>query len=403
MFSVICLTCDAATAEPSQVLLLYRVSSIAVKMGLVGQVMSLPNMLFWYGAWFTASVARPIALATVLCLLANPKAAQTKLKLFATTFQFLFLSKDKKWKKTAEDPASFFKDGEDDPKVTKKTVIFLRHGESTWNDTFNKGDRKLSAFIMGFFPGVFKSFATEWYFLVSGQCYESWFFDSPLSAKGISQAEAVAKFLRDTDPKFATPKEARLLKLIVGEETDDNNRKCQLISSNLRRAISTCSIALQDRLDKYAKDDKILILEELQEASINPDALSIAPAKAPLVTAFTDSDRVKEIYATQSDTSLNKGNKPLDSNGLKRMQSFCKLLFDGEHIPAQNVLCTGHSYWFRAFFQTYLPKDFEHVSKKKKLINGGVVGFTMWHKKADNGDDKYMIDPKSLVILYGGF
>jgi hypothetical protein len=73
-----------------------------------------------------ASVARPMMLATVLCLLANPKAAQTKLKLFASTFQFLFLSKDKKWKKPSEDPASFFKDGENDPNVAKKTVIFLR-------------------------------------------------------------------------------------------------------------------------------------------------------------------------------------------------------------------------------------------------------------------------------------
>jgi broad specificity phosphatase PhoE len=342
-------------------------------------------------------------LATVLCLLANPKAAQTKLKLFASTFQFLLLSKDKKWKKPKDDPASFFPDGEADPNVTKKTVIFLRHGESTWNDTFNKGDRKLSTFILGFFPGIVKSLATEWYFLVSGQCYESWFFDSPLSAKGISQAEAVAKFLRDTDPKFATPKEARLLRLIKGEETDDQKRTCQLISSNLRRAISTCSIALLDRLDKSMKDDKILILQELQEASTNPDALSITPAKSPLVPAFTDSDRVKEVYATQTDTTQNLGNKPLNSNGLVRMQAFCKLLFDGEHIPANSVLCTGHSYWFRAFFQTYLPKDFDHVCKKKKLINGGVVGFTMWHKKVDGDKDSYMIDPKSLVLLYGGF
>jgi hypothetical protein len=259
----------------------------------------------------------------------------------------------------------------------------------------------LGAFVLGFFPGLIKSFSSEWYFLVSGQCYESWFFDSPLSAKGISQAEAVAKFLRDTDPLYSTPKEAQLLRIIKGE-TDDKNR-CQLISSNLRRSISTCSIALHDRLDKRMKDDKILILEELQEASINPDALSIAPPKAPLVTSFTDSDRVKDIYATQTDTSQNIGNKPLKSNGLVRMEAFCKLLFDGTHVPANNVLCTGHSYWFRAFFQTYLPRDFTHVCKKKKLINGGVVGFTLWHKKTDKGEDKYMIDPNSLVTLYGGF
>ncbi|KAL3903178.1 MAG: hypothetical protein SGILL_010545 [Bacillariaceae sp.] len=266
----------------------------------------------------------------------------------------------------------------------------------------------MSAFLMGFFPNLVRSFATEWYFLVNGQCYESWFFDSPLSAKGISQAEAVAKFLRDTDPKYSTPKEAHLLRLIKGETTTspegkDGGSRCTVISSNLRRAISTCSIALHDRLDKRIKDDKILILGELQEASVNPDALSISPAKSPLVTAFTDSDRVKDIYATQTDTTQNVGNKPLNSNGFIRMEAFCKLLFDGKHIPSDSVMCTGHSYWFRAFFQTYLPSDFKHVCKTKKLINGGVAGFTMWHKKTDKGEDKYMIDPNSLVVLYGGF
>jgi hypothetical protein len=66
-------------------------------------------------------------------------------------------------------------------------------------------------------------------------------------------------------------------------------------------------------------------------------------------------------------------------------------------------LCTGHSYWFLAFFQTYLPRDFDHVCKKKKLVNGGVIGFTILHKKTENDGDKYMIDPKSLVVLYNGF
>ena len=143
-----------------------------------------------------------------------------------------------------------------------------------------------------------------------------------------------------------------------------------------------------------------------------------------MVTSFTDSNAVKEIYATQTDTSLNKGNKDIKSNGLMRMQAFCDLLFaaaantdrnekkDNDETPsssnssllsdANHVLCTGHSYWFRAFFQTYLPKDFQHVCKTKKLINGGVVGFTLCHTKV-NGEDKYMIDPNSLLVLYGGF
>mmetsp|Transcript_7942 Transcript_7942/g.19859 ORF Transcript_7942/g.19859 Transcript_7942/m.19859 type:complete len:377 (-) Transcript_7942:1920-3050(-) len=376
-------------------------------MGFVSQIMTLPFVLLWYTVWFVASIFRPLTLATFICMLANPKAAQAKIMLIITTFQFLLLSKDKKWKKSPDDPASFF-EGKSDDEIEKKTVIFLRHGESTWNDTFNKGDRKPLDFILNFIPNLVKSFGTEWYFLVTGQSDESWFFDSPLSLKGISQAEAVAKYLKDTDPKFSTPKEATLLKMMTG----DSDEPCQLVSSNLRRAISTCSIALKDRLDKNPKDT-IVILEELQEASINPDALSIHPPYSPLVTAFTDSDRVKEIYATQCDTTLNKGNKPLNGNGLTRLEGFCKLMFPSKKsddskdapkgITANNIMATGHSYYFRAFFQTYLPKNLDHVSKKKKLVNGGVVGFTLMHTTTKSGEDKYMIDPNSLVTLYGGF
>jgi hypothetical protein len=258
--------------------------------------------------------------------------------------------------------------------------------------------------------------------LVRGKSDQSWFFDSPLSSKGISQAEGVAKFLRDTDAKYATPKEAKFLRLIKGEDDTSTDKsssgRCLLVSSNLRRAISTCAIAMGDRLDRKIPGDKIIILQELQEASINPDAQSISPPFGKLVTSFTDTNHVKDIYADQTDTSLNKGNKGIKSNGKKRMHDFCDLLFatgnDDEKksddnsgsllSDAENLLCTGHSYWFRAFFQTYLPSDFQHVSKTKKLINGGMVGFTLCHTKVKTtGEDKYMIDPNSLVVLYGGF
>jgi len=394
-------------------------------MEIFSQLIALPSTAFWYGLWIAASIIRPLFLATILCMLANPKAAQAKAILIFDTFLFLLLSKDKKWKKPQEDPASFFpKDGE--IVVNKKTVMFLRHGESTWNDTFNKGDRKTHVFLLGFVPGLLRSIATEWYFLVRGKCDESWFFDSPLSEKGISQAEGVAKFLRDTDPKYATPKEAKFLRLIKGEEAEttgtgeSGSGRCVLVSSNLRRAISTCAIGMKDRLDRKLPGDKIVILQELQEASINPDAQSITPPFKKLVTSFTDSDSVKKIYDNQTDTSLNKGNKDVKSNGLMRMQAFCDMLFeagddtkkekndDGNAAnplaEADHILCTGHSYWFRAFFQTYLPKDFEHVCKTKKLVNGGMVGFTLCHTKVKaTGEDKYMIDPTSFTVLYAGF
>ena len=365
-------------------------------MGLVGSLLSLPAMLLFFAAWLAASLSRPLFLVTVVCLMMNPMAAKAKINLIVTTFRFLIFCKDKKWKKSP-DPASFFNEGyEDDAAVEKKTVIFFRHGESTWNDTFNKGDRKIGNFLINFIPNLFKAFGTEWYFLASGKSSESWFFDSPLSEKGISQAEALRKFLRDTNPEFSTPKEANLLRLMKGE----SDEKCQLVSSNLRRAISTLAIGLGDRLAKKSKDDKVIILSELQEVSFNPDALSIHPPKGALLDSWMDSEEVKSVYANQTDTSKNKGNKDINSKGNERMEEFCRIVFN--EIEAKHVLATGHSFWFRAFYQTYLPYSFEHVSKKKKMINGAVVGFTLMKKKTPKGD-KYMIDPKSLVVLYGGF
>jgi len=389
-------------------------------MGIFGSAMALPSTLLFYATWIVSSLLRPFMMGTILCLLTNIPAAHEKIRLFLQTFEFLVFSKDKKWKKATQDPASFFdapsaaKDGaatsDGDAKadgdadatndeadaVEKKTVIFLRHGESTWNDTFNKGERSMPKFVMGFIPGVFKAAFLEWYFFVSGKSSESWFFDSPLSEKGKTQARNVRKYLRDTNPDYSTPKEARLLKMLTG----DSDEKVQLTTSNLRRAMSTIAIGLQDRLDKRIKGDQIIVLTELQEVSFNPDALSISPARKPLISSWMDSPRVKEIYADQMDVSKNDGNKPISSNGLERMQSFAKLIF--EDIDAPNVVATGHSYWFRAFFQTYLPHTFDHVCKKNKLCNGGIAGFTILKKKTEQGD-QYMIDPSSIVVLYGGF
>jgi hypothetical protein len=122
------------------------------------------------------------------------------------------------------------------------------------------------------------------------------------------------------------------------------------MSSNLRRAISALSTAVQDRSDKRGKAEFFLILPELQEVPFNPDALSIRPAKAPLATSWMDYECVKDIYGTQCDTSEKKGNNPLNSNSLQPTESFCWKLF--EDIEASSVLETGHSFWFRARVET---------------------------------------------------
>jgi hypothetical protein len=54
--------------------------------------------------------------------------------------------------------------------VDRKTIYFVRHGESTWNDTFNKGKhRSTAAFILGFVPGLVKAVLYEIYLLLVGK------------------------------------------------------------------------------------------------------------------------------------------------------------------------------------------------------------------------------------------
>ena len=372
-------------------------------MFLLGTLFSFPYILLFYTSWVFASLLRPVVAVSLACVLSNPSAALRKGQLFVSTFTYLLFCKDKKWETPKENPSSFFAK---DAKCDKKTIIFVRHGESAWNETFNKGDRALSNFILYFIPNLIKAFAMEWYFWAAGHENESWFYDSPLSEKGRRQAESVQTFLK-TNLEYTTPKEARLIRLMLGIPEGKGEKKTggtssQIVSSNLRRAIATIGIGFQDRFAQTgeSQQDDMLILPALQEISRNPDALSITPPKGKVVPAWTDPKVLQNIYKNHADTRFHTGNKPVDSNGLKRMQEFCRIVF--EDIEKEAVIAGGHSLWFRSFFRTYLPYETEHISKKNKLINGGVVGFTL--QRIKKGESyHYMIDPTSIVVLHGGF
>jgi hypothetical protein len=281
-------------------------------------------------------------------------------------------------------------------------------------------------FVLYFIPNFIYAIVVEWYFFVSGKANESWFFDSPLSEKGIRQARSVQEFLK-TDPSFLTPKETHLLKILKGgDATDDDDdgkddpaanttnqqqksksssssscSSSQLVSSNLRRAIATVAIGFEDRLFQNFKDDTILIIPCLQEISRNPDALTITPAFGNIVPAWTDPKIVSDIYEHHVDTKFHFGNKPVNSNGLQRLDEFCNIAF--QDVSKPNLIVGGHSLWFRSFFRTFLPRSSNHVAKTKKLVNGGIVGFTLERLEVSANEYHYMIDPTSIVTLHGGF
>lgn len=97
---------------------------------------------------------------------------------------------------------------------------------------------------------------------------------------------------------------------------------------------------------------------------------------------------------------LHTGNKPLDTNGLKRMNAFCDYAFN---VKDKEVLIVGgHSIYFRSFFKTFLPYDMMHISKIKKMVNGGTVAITLIKAQFPN-EVRYVIDPTSITVVYGGF
>ncbi len=83
---------------------------------------------------------------------------------------YLLLCNDKSWKKP-QDPNIVFGPLLKSPeKVERKTVYFVRHGESTWNDTFNNGShRSAVVFAVGFIPGLIKALLYELYLILSGK------------------------------------------------------------------------------------------------------------------------------------------------------------------------------------------------------------------------------------------
>jgi len=90
--------------------------------------------------------------------------------LLISAIQYLLFCHDKKWKKPMDPEIIFGPLLKANQPVGRKTIYFVRHGESTWNDTFNKGHhRSTLVFVLGFIPGLIKAVGYEIYLLLSGK------------------------------------------------------------------------------------------------------------------------------------------------------------------------------------------------------------------------------------------
>jgi len=100
----------------------------------------------------------------------------------------------------------------------------------------------------------------------------------------------------------------------------------------------------------------------------------------------------------------NAGQKKMFESGLKRLQRFSDWCFDSPETKGGDVtvVVSGHSLFFRTFFQAYLSRTSDHEAKKKKIINGGAVAVTLERGVVD-GSTVFRIDPASIEVIYGGF
>lgn len=307
------------------------------------------------------------------------KALISKLPLGLSVVSHLFLSADKSGLKKKGVDSDVISNG---PFVATKRVIFIRHGESDWNEIFNRGFGPMFPVrvIIGLVRELFKL-----------PSYDSLFVDSPLSSLGARQAVELQKLLASSPADLETKE---LISILRGESGSS-----LLVTSNLRRAIATAVIGLADRL--RVGREKMYVVSSLQEISKNPDALALAkPKKLPDLNALDD-QMLKQGFSayTALDAEFNKGNKPLFNKGKDRLGAFAEFALGRNE---DTIIATGHSLWFKHFFDTYIPQQAPHDARTKKITNCGVVAFTL-AKGIRNDKPVYRIDPSSIRVVTGKF
>jgi hypothetical protein len=118
----------------------------------------------------SSSIIRPLLILICGMLLFNLPTVLYKVRMLLTSIVYFVGCWDKSWKKPADPGSIFGPHLSQGLEVERRTVYFVRHAESTWNETFNKGaHRKTAQFIVGFIPNLIKAILYELHLLLSGK------------------------------------------------------------------------------------------------------------------------------------------------------------------------------------------------------------------------------------------
>lgn len=249
---------------------------------------------------------------------------------------------------------------------------------------FNKGFMPHS-FLYRLIRGVIRE-------LVMLPSRHSVFYDSPLSAEGVDQAQSLSNFLsNNSNAKDQTIGEH--VKVLRGDSSGS-----VIVSSNLRRAASTVYIALHERLKQTG--EKIMLLSTLQEMSRNVDTVAVSPPHALAPLPVLEERYGKSAYEAQFDVTMQGGNKAPTRKAYKDFLAFNEWLFKRTE---GTVIAGGHSLWFKQYYKCFLPPGSDHDAKTYKMVNAGAIAFTLTKGTTASGQAVYRIDPASMTTVYGGY
>lgn len=142
--------------------------------------------------WAKDDLYRPVLILITGMLIFNLPTLIYKIKLVIRGILYFIFCWDKSWKKPQDPGAIFGPHLSQGLHVDRKTIYFVRHGESTWNETFNKGShRSTVVFIITFIPNLIKALLYEMYLLLSGKLDR---YDIALSDCSIHLFASFSKF-----------------------------------------------------------------------------------------------------------------------------------------------------------------------------------------------------------------
>ncbi|OEH76043.1 histidine phosphatase clade-1 [Cyclospora cayetanensis] len=145
--------------------------------------------------------------------------------------------------------------------LRRKTIVFIRHGESIWNLCFNRGVLT-PEFPLRLFLLVLCELLLLWEF-------DSVLLDSPLSSLGIEQALSIRQHQQQDA-------ESARVAALANALPDVQQQRVLLLTSNLRRASSTLLLAAGSVLACGKCSARVSSC--LHETTRNPDGFPLAPA-----------------------------------------------------------------------------------------------------------------------------